>query len=72
MIFRVWRRPAGHGTDERRSRIVDRQKLHKRDPPQVIQVLLEQAEDCVWRAVNVFNGEPSLLLKAKSEAENRH
>jgi len=71
MIFRVWCRPAAHAADERRSRIVDCQKLHKRDPSQVNQVLVEQAEECIRRAVNALNGERLLLCKAKSKAENR-
>ena len=56
---------------ERRSRILDWQKFHKRDHSQVNQVLLEQAEDCIRRAVKSFDRELSKLRAAKHLAENR-
>ena len=56
---------------ERRSRILDWQKFHKRDHSQVNQVLLEQSEDCIRRAVKSFDRELSKLRAAKHLAENR-
>jgi hypothetical protein len=56
---------------ERHSRIVEWQKLHKLDDSQVNQVLLEQAEDCIQRAVRSFERELSTLRAAKNKAENR-
>ncbi|HXT41382.1 MAG TPA: hypothetical protein VN887_15345 [Candidatus Angelobacter sp.] len=56
---------------ERRSRILDWQKCHKGDHSQVSQVLLEQAEDCIRRAVKSFDRELSKLRAAKHKAKDR-
>lgn len=56
---------------ERRSRILDWQKCHKSDHSQVNQVLLEQAEDCIRRAVKSFDRELSKLRAAKHKAKDR-
>lgn len=56
---------------ERRSRIIDWQKIHKCDHSQVNQVLLEQTEDCIRRVVKSFDRELSKLRAAKHLAENR-
>jgi hypothetical protein len=54
---------------ERRSRILDWQKLHKCDHSQISQVLLEQAENCIRRVVKSFDRALSKLRAAKDKAE---
>jgi hypothetical protein len=56
---------------ERRSRILDWQKLHKCDHSQISRVLLEQAEDCIRRVVKSFDRELSKLRAAKDKAGDR-
>lgn len=53
---------------ERRSRIVEWQKLHKRDHSQFNQNLLNEAEECIQRAVDSFERELFKLREAKDKA----